>query len=84
MRYDTTIVPAAMAEKCRETGVHFAAEEFGNFQDSDRARCPWTRGTFEGESLPMHRDHELYEACEQIMDDAASAEWERLWDVTPA
>lgn len=150
MRLDTTIVPAAMAEKCRETGVYFAAEEFGNFQDADRARCPWTRGTFEGDSLPVvrlghgHDAHEfrvalgellshgrsltmtaakdgtawascenahdgplrpsykggdaaeavyqcvteeiqaLYDACEQIMDDAASAEWERLWDVTPA
>lgn len=150
MRIDTAIVPAEMAEKCKEIGVHFAAEEFGNFQDSGRARRDWTRGTFEGDSLPVkrlranHTAHEfrvalgellshgraltltaaadgtawascenasvgplrpsykggdaaqavyecvteeindLYDACEQIMDDAAAAEWERLWDITPA
>jgi len=146
MRLDTAIVPADMAQQCKEIGVHFAGEEFGNFQDAGGARCEWTRGTFEGDSLPVRRlqaddtAHEfrvalaellshgrsltvtvgedgtawascenshdgplrpsykggdaaeavfacvkeeidyLYYACEQIMDDAAAAEWERLWD----
>jgi len=84
MRLDTAIVPAEMAQQCKEIGVHFAAEEFGIAQDDGRKRSEWTRGTFEGQSLPVRRGDELYYACEQIMDDAASTEWERLWSITPA
>jgi len=94
MRVDTTTVPANMEKECREVGVRFAREEFANFEEMGRARCEWTRGTFEADVLPdgwpklesvdYDAQEKLYITCEQIMDDAAAAEWERLWDELPA
>jgi len=89
MRLNTSAVPAEMAEQCRGVGIELAGLEFGSMLDFGAAdpapkRIDWTRGTFEGDSLPIDRGHDLYDACEQIMDDAASEEWERLWEEVAA
>ena len=84
MRVDTSKIETEIAQVCAECGAGWAADEFSNFINSGNKRCDWTRGTWCGD-LPGEDDSDEYRmACEQIIDDAASAEWERLWDAREA
>jgi len=87
MRVDTHHVNADLASECREIGAAYAGIEHCNFQDGGYSRRAWTRGTWEG-SLPgepeddEEAEYDRRYAVEQMIDDAAESEWDRLWDET--
>jgi len=87
MRVDTHNVTFAIAAECREIGEWFAREAHGMYQDAGNRRDEWTRGTWDG-TLPgdpaddEEAESERREVLEQLIDDAAQSEWDRLWDET--
>jgi len=87
MKVDTSVVPAELARDLAETGTQWATLEFGLFQEEGHPRREWTRGTWCGDTnqLDATRDdsHELVsnrDLIEQLLDDAAAAQWEKLWN----
>lgn len=77
MRVNTDNIPAKIKAECAKIGKTWAAQEFDLAQDEGIKRCNWTRGEYCGKH-PGER-----EACEQLIDDAAVAVWEALWNANP-
>ena len=87
MRVHTHNITAELAAECREIGAAYAGIEHCNFQDGGYSRRDWTSGTWAGSLPGAPEDDEESEwdrrfAVEQLIDDAAAHEWDRLWDET--
>lgn len=67
-----------IAAECAVIGRSWAIVEHGLFQDAGGKYAPWKRGQFAGR-LPGTPDVDEQTSAD-LIDDAASAEWERLWN----
>ncbi len=77
MRLDTSTLPADLVQQCEDIGTEWAINTFYLFTEGGGKRKDWQYGYFIGEvpgGLAERR------ACRQLIDDAASIEWERLWE----
>jgi hypothetical protein len=87
MKINTSEVPANIREQLEAMGRNWAAGEFGVAQEQGSRRRKWAQYTWCGgtnqldairdDSDEFHSNRDLVEA---ILDRAAAAEWERLWD----
>jgi hypothetical protein len=89
MRVNTEMIPAEIAAECDDIGRTWAAQEFDIVSDEGRRRQEWVSGEYNGDLPGLKIEDEDTEderrlAIEQLIDDAARATWNSLWDASEA